>query len=98
MTTQTQDFTARSPEEAKTYQLFRQAEWTPATAVIGVVFRAMWHASITQDRIEAIGSAMAGYAVGDLASELNKLVRAKVLRRRTERRGPEVRRFYEVNY
>lgn len=87
-------------DERKTRVLFAEYgaknddAWTPEFSMVRSVFRAMWSLSLTRERVEAVAAAMNGYEKVDLAEELTRLVRAKVLRSRTLNK----KRLYEVNY
>ena len=87
-------FATRAAKETRTYELFETVEWDPEVAVVALVFKAMWHAALTQERIERIGAAMAAYDKVDLSAALTKLLKAKVLRSYRQRG----KRRYEVNY
>ena len=104
----TPDFSIRSADEAKTYELFATyrsdltARGLPLeTAVIAVenAFCASHMSALTVARITQIAEALSGYAPGSFPSDfvrsaLTKLVRAKVLRSRTAQGV----RLWEVNY
>lgn len=58
------------------------------------VFRAMWSAALSQEKVEAVGCAMYGFSSLSLGKALDSLVKAKILR---TRRHAKVR-HYEVNF
>lgn len=92
------DFTKRCDLEAKAYELLathlRSDNWTSRKAAIANVFRAMWHASLEVERVNAIANAMGNTTGIDFQPELTQLVKAKVLRSRVQ----GGKRLYEVNY
>lgn len=95
------DFTTRSTEEAKTYQLFAkycEDNWSPTAAMLAGVFKAKHYAALPVKQIVAMVEAMNNCTILDEGVEiqktLTKLARAKVLRSRV----CSGRRFYEVNY
>lgn len=92
------DYSTRTEHEATTYRLFDEyvdsQEFSSYNVMVAGVFKAMYHASLTVSRIEAIAQAMYGYETVDLQKTLTKLTRAKVLR---SRQG-QGKRMYEVNY
>jgi len=90
---------ARSTEEAKTRALFDAYlydNWSPASAGIAQVFKAMWTSALSASKITRIIEAMfeQGISEEDVQVALTSLVRAKVLRSRT----PGGIRLYEVRY
>ena len=94
------DFTTRSADEAKTYELFANFEATHPgynhdVVVVGMVFKALYYASLPVDRIVAVGTALANLTRWDNPQAiLTTLTKAKVLRSRMIRGE----RHYEVNY
>lgn len=91
---------AFATEQAKTRALFDailndDSKWTPKSQMIANVFKAFYTRSFTVDQISLVARVVDGMREDcDLTSELDKLVKAKVLRRRTHRGV----RLYEVNY
>lgn len=69
--------------------------WTNDKALVALVFKSMWHASMPIERINQIGAAMIGLREpSDLTEACEALVKERILRivrQRGERR-------YEVNY
>lgn len=92
----TTDFSTRHAYEAKTYEIFATLGDDASTAerIIAIVFKAMWHASLTAEKVALVGDVMTDFSGVNYQTALTKLVRCGVLRSRTQ----GGRRLYEVNY
>lgn len=85
----TLEATARAKFDAR-----RKAEdFMPMENAVLVVFHAMWHSSLSVERIKTIACAMHGLKDFDVQFYLTRLVKAKVLR---SRRSAGNTRLYEV--
>jgi hypothetical protein len=83
------DYTVRSPLEAKALTLINEflsieGNWSPTTAMVGIVFRAMYSSALTKEYIARVGKAIVGMpedaALPDLDRALRVMVRSNVLR------------------
>lgn len=81
-------------EEITTRKLFAKVDNTQDNILIGGVFKGMYYAALSVDRIQNIASAMHGLQGCDLQEALTKLCRQKILRSRMN----QGKRLYEVNY
>jgi len=68
--------------------------WNPDFNAVAAVFKAMYYAALTTEKVNAIACALCGFTGFDAQEELTRLTRAKVLRSRMH--GGE--RLYELNY
>jgi len=83
-----------STEERKTRELFENLPEGNHFIMLRSVFKAMYWASLSVEKIEQVACAMHSLETVDLKKALTKLTRAKVLRSRMN----SGKRLYEVNY
>lgn len=81
--------------ELKAREILEQIDGSFDQMVIKSVFKAMYHAALTAERVGVVGAALNGYAEPlDVQAGLTSLVKAKVLRSRREKG----KTLYEIAY